>query len=260
MLNPFNHVGLIFALFLGIPFLLMIAGAALGGKKKIRFLNNYVRARGYQFENPEMALIPDMSVTQMWKTVNFAAMKQATDGLSNIKEFSRPSVDKMGFVLTFEGKRMTVFAHAYSFHNGYVNDSGAASANTSNVINLRVAKLPCDSLPIFRLEKHGVVTTVESMVEKLLKAGGAPTSHPSVDLSRYPKFASLYRLTAENEPQALSFLTDSKIAALERSPLEGTCATSPGDLVYFEQGRFSDEKSYDDFIARAKSAFASLLM
>jgi hypothetical protein len=252
----FNHFTLTLFIFIFLGLLGMGLQIVFGQQKPVRFLANYIQARGYQFENAELAQISGMSTIQMWKTINFKAMTRETDGIQNVHLFSNPSPVSLGFFLSFLGKRMTVFRHIYSFSN---YSTGAAGTSQSTFIPLMAAKLRYEALPILQVERRSAATMVKTVVDKLLKARGISPTLQTLDFTPSPEFSDLYKVMAENEAQTRTFLEPRRIDALSQTPITGTLATSPDYLVYFEHGKFSDEASYDDFIGRAKSAFGACL-
>jgi hypothetical protein len=252
----FNHFTLTLFIFICLGLLSMGLQLVFGQQKPVRFLANYIQARGYQFENAELAQIAGMSTIQMWKTVNFKTMTRETDGIQNIHLFSNSSPVSLGFFLSFLDKRMTVFRHIYSFRN---YGTGTAGTSQSTFIPLMAAKLRYGALPILQVERRSAATMVKTVVDKLLNARGISPTLQTLDFTSSPELSNLYKVMAENEAQTRAFLTPRKIDALAQAPMTGNLATSPDYLVYFEHGKFSDETSYDDFIDRAKSAFGAFL-
>jgi hypothetical protein len=244
----FGHIGLMFFLLVVSALLRIVWGVLVTGKKRLRRLNDYVQARGYHFINAQLPQALEMPIGQLMKMMNLKTMKRGTDGITDIREFGAASGVE-AFDMSLQGRQLTVFKNAYS----------TGSGEDSSTITMRTAKLDADGLPAFRLEKRGVVTKVETFVNKMLEAHGVHVALRPVDLPDRPAFSRLYLLTAVDEAATRSFFTEPKLAAFEYEPLQGEVAANVGHLVYFETGKFTDDRSYDDFIARAKAVFEILI-
>lgn len=173
--------------------------------------------------------------------VNSSELKNGSDGLRDIHEFkSGSSNEKLAFCFVSLGRELTIFEHTVSSPN----------FDHQSSFELKVAKAKFQGLPEFRLQKRTLATRAMAKILEVSKVN----NYKYVEMS-HQEFSRKFILSCCDEARVRSLLTSERLKALAMTEFPGEIVSNLNYLVYFEQGVFSDDSSYDSFISRANSAF-----
>jgi hypothetical protein len=248
-LPSFDHLSTLVILIFVLSFVLPIIFRMFRGgpRDKARVVVKYAQKRGYALVNPAFAQVPDMSLLEMARNPAFKNSIKSSSDIDGIDGLGNGTGDWLAFTCTLKSKEVTVFNLSVSPRSV---DAGARS------IPYKVAKIRTPGLPRFSLGRNSVLHTVVNAVETL-----AGASKPAIKLDErlYPEFTANYWIRGSDPGAVTAFLSPGKIRFLETEELQGTLATNPNYLVYFEDGVLLSEQDFDTFIARVGSIVANCL-